>query len=870
VTVDLAPLCPDCHTELPPGATFCPSCGVRTGTHRIPLQHSLDGLPAALAERYTIQQELGRGGMAIVYLAHDVRHDRSVALKIMLPELAATLGTERFLREIQIVAKLAHPNILPLYDSGEADGLLFYVMPYVPGESLRSLLDRERQLPIEDALRITREVVDALAFAHSMGVVHRDIKPENILLQAGHAVVSDFGIARAVSESGGQRLTQTGMAVGSPAYMSPEQAGGDQPIDGRADIYSLGCVLYELLVGQTPFTGLTPQAMMARHTLEAVPPPHIVRQSIAPELEAVIMRALAKAPADRFHTAAAFGEALDAVAAGRTVPSLVVSSRPVGGRWLRWRLAAGIGGGVVLAAALLGVWLLRPGRARPLAGGESDPRTVAILYFADESPGGTLGAVADGLTEDLIEQLSPVRPLRVISRNGVAPYRGTAVSRDSIARALRAGTVVDGSVTRAGDSVRVALRLADGPSGVDFARASLVFPLAGVMGARDSVASEVARILRDRIGEEVRLRDRQAGTANVAAWTLLQRGERARKEAEAKFVLGQLAEGMAAFAQADSLLAAAEAADARWVEPIVVRGRIAYRQSRLSATIPARLDRIAAGLGHAERALALGPGNAAALELRGTLRYFKWILGVTTDPAAAEALLQSAKGDLEAAVAANPSLASAHSTLSHLYNQTDDQVAVVLAARRAYEADAFLDRANEVLWRLFLGNYDLEYLPQAQRWCDEGARRFPEDFRFSECRLWVLTTPTAPADVPLAWRLWRQVDSLAPAGVREFQSRRSKMIVGGVLARAGLADSASRVLTSARAGADVDPGLELTWIEAYMRTLLHDDAEAIALLRRFRAANPPEDAERDRGWDAHWWWRELRGKPGFRALTDAQ
>ena len=867
---DLAPRCPECQTELPPGATFCPTCGNRTGSHLIPTRQTLDGLPTSLAERYTIERELGRGGMAIVYLAHDVRHDRSVALKIMLPELAASLGKERFLREIQIIAKLAHPNILPLYDSGQADGQLYYVMPFVTGESLRSLLERERQLPIEDAIRITREVVDGLAYAHSMGVVHRDIKPENILLQSGHAVVSDFGIARAVSASGGEQLTQAGMAIGSPAYMSPEQSAGNQPIDGRADIYSLGCVLYELLVGETPFTGLTPQAMIARHTLEAVPLPHIVRQSIPPDLEAVILRALAKAPADRFHTAAAFGDALDAVVAGRTVPSFAAVSWPAPRRRARRRLAAALGGGAILAAALLGVWLLRPGRAKPLAGGEADPRTVAILYFADESPGGTLGAVADGLTEDLIAQLSPVRPLRVISRNGVAPYRGTTVSRDSIARALRAGTVVDGSVTRVGDSVRIALRLADGPSGVDFARASLVFPLAGVMGARDSVASDVARILRDRIGEEVRLRDRQTGAASVAAWTLLQRGERARKDAEAKFVLGQLAEGMAAFVQADSLLAAAEATDARWADPIVLRGWIAYRQSRLTQDMPARLGRIAAGLGHAERALTLAPRDAAALELRGTLRYFKWLQQETTDPRAAKALLSSAQTDLEAAVKANPSLASAHNTLSHVYSQGCDKVSIVVEARTAYEEDAYLDNANVVLWRLFLANYDLESLQQAQRWCDEGARRFPGDYRFSECRLWLMTTPLVSPDIALAWRLWGRVDSLAPAGAHAFQVGRAKLIVGGVLARAGLADSAGRVLPSARAGADVDPNLELTYIESYMRTLVRDDAGAIALLRRYFAANPPDDTESACGWDAHWWWRDLRGKPGFRALPGAR
>jgi eukaryotic-like serine/threonine-protein kinase len=868
VSVDPAPLCPDCRTELPPGATFCPACGTRTGTHRVPPRHTVEGLPTALAERYTIEQELGRGGMAIVYLARDLKHDRAVALKIMLPELAASLGKERFLREIQIIAKLAHPNILPLYDSGEVDGQLYYVMPFVPGETLRSLLERERQLPIEDALRITREIVDALAYAHSMGVVHRDIKPENVLLEAGHAVVSDFGIARAVSASGGDQLTQTGMAIGSPIYMSPEQAGGNQPIDGRADVYSLGCVLYELLTGQPPFTGLTPQAVMARHTMEAVPPPHIVRQSITPQLEAVIFHALAKAPADRFHTAAAFGEALDAVAAGRTVADLAVTSWPKRRRWRPRQVAALFGFCALVTAALLGVWRLRPGHAGPLAGGGADPSTIAVLYFADDSPGGTLGAVADGLTEDLIAQLASVRQLHVISRNGVAPYRGTTVSRDSVARALGAGTVVDGSLTRAGDSVRVALRLADGPSGVDFARIPLVFPLAGVLRASDSVASEVARVLRGRLGEEVRLRGREAGTRSVTAWTLYQRGERERKSAETHIRDGRPTEGLGAFVRADSFLVAAETADPRWADPPVLRGWIAYRQARLSQEAPAKNERIAIGLGHVARALALAPRDAAALELRGTLRYYRFLYGGVADPAVSRALLDSARTDLEAAVAADPSLASAHSTLSHVYSQGCDKVAIALEARTAYEQDAFLDNANVVLWRLFLANYDLEAMPQARRWCDEGARRFPGDFRFSECRLFLLTTPLASPDVALAWRLFRQVDSLASAGERAFQSRIGKLLVGGVLARSGLADSANRVLTSARAGADVDPNLELTWVEAYERTLLHDEAGAIALLRRYLAVNPPSPGE-SCSWDSHWWWRDLRAKPEFRALPGA-
>ncbi|MEE8362404.1 MAG: serine/threonine-protein kinase, partial [Gemmatimonadales bacterium] len=216
-----------------------------------------DRIRSALEGRYTIKTELGRGGMATVYLAEDVKHHREVAVKVLHPELGEILGKERFLREIEIAAGLSHPHILPLYDSGEADGFLFFVMPLADDESLRERLDREKQLPIDDALRIAREVADALSYAHSHGVVHRDIKPENILLSSGHAVVADFGIARAVSAAGGDRLTETGIALGTPSYMSPEQAAGEQDLDGRSDLYALGCVLYEMLGGQAPFTGPT-------------------------------------------------------------------------------------------------------------------------------------------------------------------------------------------------------------------------------------------------------------------------------------------------------------------------------------------------------------------------------------------------------------------------------------------------------------------------------------------------------------------------------------------------------------------------------------------------------------------------------------
>jgi serine/threonine-protein kinase len=230
-------------------------------------------LKAALADRYVIERELGAGGMATVYLAEDLKHRRRVAVKVLRPELAAALGGERFLREIETTANLRHPHILPLYDSGDANGTLFYVMPYVEGESLQDRMAREKQLPVDDALRIAGEVADALSYAHGRGVIHRDIKPDNIMLENGHAVVADFGIAQAVSDSGGERLTQTGMAVGTPLYMSPEQSNGE-PVDARSDLYGLACVVYEMLAGSPPFSGPTALAVMARHALDPVPEVH--------------------------------------------------------------------------------------------------------------------------------------------------------------------------------------------------------------------------------------------------------------------------------------------------------------------------------------------------------------------------------------------------------------------------------------------------------------------------------------------------------------------------------------------------------------------------------------------------------------------
>src|SRR6266545_1691638 len=268
-------------------------------------------LSAALAGRYTIERELGAGGMATVYLAHDVRHDRKVALKVLRPELAAVIGAERFFIEIKTTANLQHPHILPLFDSGAADSFLFYVMPFIEGESLRDRLNREKQLPIAEAVRIATEIAGALDYAHRHNVIHRDIKPENVLLHDGQALVADFGIALAASKAGGSRMTETGMSLGTPTYMSPEQAMGEREITARSDVYALGCVTYEMLIGEPPFTGPTAQAVVARVVTESPRPLVPQRHTIPRHVEAAALTALEKLPADRFATAAEFADALN-------------------------------------------------------------------------------------------------------------------------------------------------------------------------------------------------------------------------------------------------------------------------------------------------------------------------------------------------------------------------------------------------------------------------------------------------------------------------------------------------------------------------------------------------------------------------------
>ncbi|MBA2292763.1 MAG: serine/threonine-protein kinase [Gemmatimonadales bacterium] len=372
------------------------------------MSNSIDRLTAALADRYRFERELGQGGMATVYLAHDLKHERDVAIKVLHPDLGAALGGERFLAEIRTTARLQHPHILPLLDSGEADGLLYYVMPLVTGETLRARLERERQLPIHDAVRIAREVADALGSAHALGIIHRDIKPENILLQGGHALVADFGIALAVQTAGGARMTQTGLSLGTPQYMSPEQAMGEKQIDARSDVYALGAVTYEMLTGAAPFTGGSVQAIVAKIMTEKPSPIHTVRDTVPDHVEQAVLTALAKLPADRFSTAAEYAAALaDRTGAHRRV----AVSAPARRQGRAWPIAVG-------AALAVGVAIGRflPPRAPHLP---AMGRAAKVAYensleiHPALSPDGRFLAYAGGTsisTRILVRQVSGGRP----------------------------------------------------------------------------------------------------------------------------------------------------------------------------------------------------------------------------------------------------------------------------------------------------------------------------------------------------------------------------------------------------------------------------------------------------------------------------
>ena len=527
----------------------------------------VERLTTALADRYRIERELGAGGMATVYLAHDLRHEREVAVKVMRPEVSADLASDRFLLEIRTSARLQHPHIVPVFDSGDADGQLFFVMPLIEGESLRARLDREGRLPIRDAVQIVCEIAGALDYAHGLGILHRDLKPENILLSRGHAMLADFGIARATSPHGQARLTQTGAAIGTPAYMSPEQATGTQELGPASDVYSLSAILFELLTGVPPFTGATFQAILVKRFTEDAPRCLTMRADTPPECDAAIAHALVLDPTERTATARAFADAL-------MTPSVLQPTAPTSAS------------------------------AAPAA------CSIAVLPFANLSTDAENGYFADGLTEEIITTMSKLRSLRVVSRTSTMQYRTRTGSLREIARELGVTHLLEGSVRKGGNRLRIAASLIDTERDASVWAERFDGSMADVFDIQDRVAGAIVSALALVLSPEERVRLVEHPIENAAAYDAYLRAR----------------EGINAWTATGLQRALTHLEEAHRLAPenlFVLRGLGRACWAAVNHSLSDDLSLLDDALRHAQSIERLAPGSPFAAEIRGLVGAFR-------------------------------------------------------------------------------------------------------------------------------------------------------------------------------------------------------------------------------------------------------
>jgi eukaryotic-like serine/threonine-protein kinase len=478
-----------------------------------------DALNSALSGRYVIERELGRGGMATVYLARDLRHARAVAVKVMSRDVVAFASRERFLREIRMAAQLTHPHVLGVHDSGESDGLLYYVMPYVDGETLRARLARAGALPVREAIRLVRELADALAHAHAHGIVHRDMKPENVLLSGRHAVVADFGIAKALEATQGQsksaaRLTGTGVSLGTPAYMAPEQVVGDGATDHRADLYALGVVAYEVLTGAHPFGARTPQTLVAAHLTEAPPPLASRRADVPPPLAALVMQLLSKDPTGRPPSAEAVVRALD------DLPTLSIRSAP------RTPVRV-VGIATLVFVVMLGGYLAWRRTAFTASPQPDVIHTLAVLPFVNTSGNSNDDYFSDGLTDELAHALARLPGLTIAGRTSSYSFKGKSVRAPEIGRALDVSALVEGTVQRAGDRLRVTTQLVRTRDDKVLWDTLYESQSGDVFGVQDQFTRAVVAALRPSLGDrhvDSSLADVGRGTTDQEAYELYLKG----------------------------------------------------------------------------------------------------------------------------------------------------------------------------------------------------------------------------------------------------------------------------------------------------------------------------------------------------------
>ncbi len=806
-----------------------------------------ESLRSALAEHYVIREELGRGGSAIVYVADDVRRGTQVALKVLRPELVMAIAVKRLLREIQVATALDHPNILPLLDSGEVDGVPYYVMPVVDGGSLADLLRVEGELPFERVLAIARAVAAALDAAHARGIVHRDIKPANILFRGGQAVVADFGIARAISDAGGEQLTESGIAIGTPRYMSPEQAGSARQVDGRSDVYALGCVVFEMITGEPPFDSSSAKAILAKHMHERPPSLTVLRSTATREMEEAVNRALAKSPADRFPSAGEFVAALEVSASGQTM------------RRRRLTRATAIGAAAALTLAAV-VWaVMQLVRARePRVNAAEATRHIAVLYFDDLTPDNRLAHVAAGLTENLIDRLSQVRALHVISPNGVRLYRDSVIPVDSLARRLNVGTLVSGSVDAAGPLLRLTVRLIDARTGTQLRSRMIEKPRWGLFAIQDSINTDLSLWLREHLGQQVRMQEQKGATRSVEAWESMQRAEELSSRARSVFLAGDSRGAAALLTRSDSALLVAERLDPAWPDPRVLRARNA---SAAAYSDPRGFTK---GLRHAialsDSILARHAGNSSVLSVRGQARLR---LAVLVPAATADALLDSAEADLRTSANARPDRAATWAALGEALTHLGRFAEAREAYTTAYEADTFLEDVRGVLQGLVHSELYSGRAVEAERSCSLARERYPLDPRFILCEITVLgSTGHTRKDASEAWAVLQRIEHADSGGVFTPTWAYRRMMVAAVLAKAGLPDSARAVIARTLSDAGNRPPADAA--EAYVRALLGERDRALQLLSGYVKARPIARRQVAR----NPWYRGLRDDPRFRALVE--
>lgn len=843
-----------------------------------PPQDPSQSYPLFPGGEYAVEGVLGSGGMAVVYRARDLRHPRAVAIKVLRPDIARLIGPDRFLREVALTSAFTHPNILPLLDSGEAtDALgrkcLFYVMPLIEGQSLAERMMKERRLPVSDAIRLTSEMLEALRYAHEHSVIHRDIKPANVLLSGGHAVVADFGVARPLAGSqraadGGKALTETGIVVGTPEYMSPEQALGDEKVDERADLYAVACVMYEMVVGVSPFDADTPQMIVSRKISGTFTPASLKRAGLPAVLDDVLAKALSADKSDRYPSAAAFLQALEQI---DLRPSS--AQRPALKPWPK--VSRSLLTSLVGVAAIAGlIFVTQRNKSLPaVTNNEADAKSrVAVLPIGVLSTDSSLNLVANALTGDLIDELAQYPALTVISKNGVLPFSGGNARADSVARILNVGSIVTGDMRSSGDTVKVTVRLIDGTTSRQLASVDASGVMSDVLAVRSKIIDSVTIFLREQIGRErIAVQERSASSAE--AWRILA-DARAKIDKLDETIPLDSASRAARFDSLDVAVKRAISLDPKWPDLATFRVRLQMKRAELEgfgqadgspravAATRFHLQTIAL----ADDVLKAFPDDGMALFYRGRVRSLLWRSAKTKG---VDSLRVLAEADLLAAVERRKDLADSWNELSQMYMATGQFTESMTAAEKALKADAFMTRAAPaVMSRMVFASLFLGRTEDARTYCNLGKNRFQSDPRFFNCEFAILGwMGRSRAEVGAAWRALDAMETRDSARVLNAAWGQYRFMIAGVAARAGMKDSAEAIVRRTRESMQPSQTTDAADLaEARVWSDLDDANKAISMIEIFLRHNPSL-----RGQVRNYpWFTSLRNDQRFQAITAPQ